>query len=407
MKANETCGAVSSETSRATKRAASGTRQRLAGLLLAAAVLAAAATAALAGGAAAAGKRGFDAMTVNLYLGAGTERILALDPADPEYFTKLVGAVTGVFYEIAGSEPAVRIQAVADQIAARRPDLVAVEEASLIRNQSPGDLILGGSTPATNVVFDYLELLVDSLEARGAHYAVAVTGYEWDVEMPMLNLETGVFEDVRQTDRQAILVRTDLPHGQLRVSHPRSGNFTNAIQFPAIGLSVTRGWCSVDVFVRGEVFRYLCVHLEEETIPQLQVLQAQELLGGPVKTCLPIVLAGDFNTDPLHRDGSIAYDTFAAAGFKDAWAVVHPGDPAGGLTWGHDEFLADPTRLFDRRIDLVLFRGHGLAPVTADVVDIGLNRAQAPLWASDHAALAVGMRIQQPRQDKHDSGKGR
>src|SRR5215831_4343281 len=84
------------------------------------------------------GKRAFQTMTVNLYIGAGTERILAVDPADPDYATKLVAAVTGVYYEIVASQPQVRIGRVADEIAARLPDVVAVEEATLLRNQSPG-----------------------------------------------------------------------------------------------------------------------------------------------------------------------------------------------------------------------------------------------------------------------------
>lgn len=334
-------------------------------------------------------KRGVDTMTVNLYIGGDIQRIVALDPSDPGYLTKLVTTVTGVYYEIVASQPNVRIAGVADGIVARMPDIVAVEEGTLLRNQSPGDLIVGGTTPATNVVFDYVQILVDALEARGAHYAVASTSDEWDVEMPMLNMQNGGIDDIRQTDREAILVRTDLPPGQLRVSHPQNGNFTNVIYFPSIGLALTRGWCSVDVFIRGRDFRYICVHPEEETAPQIQILQARELLGGPAHVNMPVMICGDFNSDPLHRDGSLAYDTYTAAGFKDAWAVLHPFDPAGGLTWGHDEFLADPSRLFDRRIDLVLYKGATFAPVRADVLDLWLNRTLPPLWSSDHAAVSA------------------
>jgi endonuclease/exonuclease/phosphatase family metal-dependent hydrolase len=343
------------------------------------------------------GKRDFQTMTANLYIGGGIERIAALNPANPDYLSNLVFTVTGVYYEIAVSQPAVRMHGLAKEIATRQPDIVAVEEGTLLRIQSPGDLVLGGHTPATNVVFDYVQLLVDALEAQGAHYAVASVSEEWDVEMPMLNLVTGSVDDVRQTDREAILVRTDLPPGQLRVTHPRSGHFTNMIYFPTIGLSFTRGWCSVDVFARGQVFRYICAHLEQEVAPALQVLQAQELLAGPAKTRLPVVLVGDFNSDPLHRDGSIAYDTFTAAGFNDTWALMHPADPAGGLTWGHDELLVDPTELFDRRIDFVFFRGQSFAPGDAVVVDTNLQRAEAPFWASDHAAVAARLLIG-PRQ---------
>ena len=335
------------------------------------------------------GKRGVETMTVNLYIGGGTDRILALDPNDPTYLNNLIATVTGIYYEILTSQPAVRLDGVASQIAAQMPDIVAVQEASLIRNQSPGDLVVGGTNPATNVVADYLEILVDLLNARGAHYAVASTGAEIDIELPMFNLQSGNYDDVRLTDREAILVRTDLPRGQLRVTHPQSGNFTNVIQIPSLGLSVLRGWCSVDVFIRGEVFRYICAHLEQETVPQLQVAQAKELLGGPAKVCLPVMLCGDFNADALHRDGSVAYDNFIRAGFRDAWAETHRRNLTGGLTWGHDELLADPTLKFDRRIDFVFYKGGSFLPERSDVVDLWLGRSTLPLWSTDHAAVTA------------------
>jgi endonuclease/exonuclease/phosphatase family metal-dependent hydrolase len=335
----------------------------------------------------------FETMTFNLYFGGGTEKVLALDPTQPGYATNLVAAVTQVYYEILGSQPALRMQAVADQIVAKNPDIVALEEAAMLRLQSPGDIITGGNNPATNVVADYLELLVNALEARGAHYAVAASSSEFDVEMPILNLQTGSIDDARLTDREAILVRTDLPRGQLRVSHPMSGHFTNLIQIPSLGLAIDRGWCSVDVVARGQVFRYICVHLEEETAPQIQVLQASELLNGPAKVSWPVILAGDFNSDPLHRDGSVSYDSFVNAGFTDTWAVVHPTEFASGLTWGHDEFLADPSVAFDRRIDFAFYRGGRFVPTHAEVLNVSLDRTERPLWASDHAGLVAGFQF--------------
>jgi endonuclease/exonuclease/phosphatase family metal-dependent hydrolase len=367
-------------------------------LFFAACILAASATSIF--GSDIGGKRSFDTMTVNLYIGGGMERIVALDPTDPAYFSNLLASTTSVYYEIVASQPHLRIQRVADEIAARMPDMLSVEEASLIRVQSPGDLVLGGSTPATNVVFDYLQILQDALNARGLHYTIVASSTEWDAEVPILNLQTGAFDDVRQTDREAILARTDLPPGQFRVAHQRSGNFTNIVYFPTLHLPFTRGWCSVDVFLRGKVFRYICAHLEEETFPQLQVLQANELLNGPAKTSLPIVIVGDFNSDPLHRDGSVAYDTLAAR-LNDAWAVLHPSNPGGGLTWGHDEWLTDPDSLFDRRIDFAFYRDKFFTPVSADVIDLGLNRLEPPLWASDHAAFAAQFRIQNGGSGRH------
>jgi endonuclease/exonuclease/phosphatase family metal-dependent hydrolase len=344
------------------------------------------------------GKRGVDTMNANLYVGGGIGRVIALDPTDPAYVSNLVYTVTGVFYEIVASQPELRLQGVADRIAARMPDLVAVQEASLIRHQSPGDLIVGGTTPATNVVYNYLEILLDALKARGAHYAVASSTEEVDVEMPMFNLQTYTVDDVRLTDRDAILVRTDLPPGQLRVSNPQGGHFTYMIELPTV--SVPRGWCSVDVFVRGERFRYICAHLEEETVPQLQMLQAIELIDGPANVCLPVIISGDFNADPLHRNGVETYDAFVAAGFDDAWAELHNANLAGGLTWGHDEFLADPSVPMIWRLDVVWYRGCGLLPIESKVLDLALDRESPPLWASDHAAVTADFRVHDLRSPK-------
>lgn len=386
---------------RSLRSAANGGRQLVIGLLLLAALLAWPVISP-ARDKDQSGKRGVDTMTVNLYVGGDIGRVIALDPTDPAYLSNLVFTVTGVFYEIVASQPEARLQGVANRIAARLPALVAVQEASLLRSQSPGDLALGGATPATNVVFDYLAILVDALAARGAHYAVASSIEEVDVEMPMMNLQTGTFEDVRLTDRDAILVRTDLPPGQLRVSQPQGGHFANVIQIPSVGLSVWRGWCSVDVFVRGEHFRYICTHLEEETVPQLQMAQALELLAGPAHGSLPVIVTGDLNADPLHRNGTQTYDAFVAAGFQDAWAATHHANPTGGLTWGHDEFLADPATSFIWRLDLVLFRGADFEATSASVMDLGLGRTQPPLWASDHAAVSATFQIEESSCGKHE-----
>jgi endonuclease/exonuclease/phosphatase family metal-dependent hydrolase len=343
-----------------------------------------------------------DTMTVNLYVGAGTERVLALDPADPGYLSNLVFTVTGIYYEIAASEPGLRLQQVADTIAARLPDLVAVQEASLIRLQSPGDLISGGSIPATNIVFDYLAILTDALAARGASYRVASVREELDVELPMFNLSTGTFDDARLTDRDAILVRADLPPNHLRIRHTDSGTFSHVLQIPSIGLTVKRGWCSADVSLFGRDFRYICTHLEEETSPTLQNQQALELIDGPAHTQLPVLLCGDFNSDPLHRDGSFAYDTLVGENLRDAWAARHPASPAGGLTWGHDETLSDPSALFDRRIDLILFSTGDFTPSAAEVLDMATNQALPPLWASDHAAVFARLRFHGSSAPAHE-----
>ena len=339
-------------------------------------------------------KHDVDVMSVNLYVGGDIGRITALDPADPAYMLNLLVAVAGVFEDIVASEPAVRLQTVATAITARMPDVVAVEEASLIRMQAPGDLAVGGTTPATAVVYDYLQMLVADLAAQGAHYKVVATANEIDVELPMLvDPLTFATNDVRLSDREAILVRSDLPPGHLRVAHPQSGNFATVLEFPTIGLAIERGWCAVDVTLRGRDFRFVCAHTEEETSPDIQAAQVEELLSGPAKARQPVILVGDFNADALQRDGSYAYELIPAAGFADAWAKLHPHTLTGGLTWGHDALLADPSTAFDRRIDFVFYHGKGLRPVASEVVDLTTGLSLAPLWASDHAAVCAGFEL--------------
>src|SRR4029079_16640991 len=114
------------------------------------------------------------------------------------------------------------------------------------------------------------------------------------------------------------------------------------------------------------------------------------LLAGPVNTKLPVLLCGDFNCDPLNRDGSLglADQAIRGAGFGDAWGALHNFNE--GLTWGHDADLADPTVLFDRRIDFVFYRG-GFTPAVVEVIDAELD-GDGPLWASDHAAVSAAFR---------------
>jgi endonuclease/exonuclease/phosphatase family metal-dependent hydrolase len=335
------------------------------------------------------GDRDVDFMTFNLYVGGDIAKVMEADLSDP---VALVGAVTEVFYDIVVSNPPARIQTLAEQIALAKPDMVALQEASLIRIQSPGDLMFGGDTPATDVVFDYVDMLLSALAAEGVRYHVVATADEADVELPMMNMTTFSIDDVRLSDREAILVRSDLPPGHMRVRNPQSGNFDYVLQIPGLG-ALDRGWCSVDVAVRGRDFRFICTHLEIETWPALQELQVQELLAGPADTTLPVVIAGDFNTDPFGRDGSTAYGLMPAAGFGDAWALTNPLDLAGGLTWGHDEYLAVPTIPFDRRIDFFFYQGKGLMPVRTNVVDLYTGLVPSPLWASDHAAVTTTIRF--------------
>ena len=333
--------------------------------------------------------RGVDVMQVNLYVGADLAPVAALDPTDTNYVNDLIVTVTDTYNEIVNSDPETRLRGTAHQIFKDKPDIISLQEVSLIQIQSPGDLLLGGNTSATNVVYDYLQILMSQLKKQGVTYTVVSVQNGMDIELPMFNQQTATFDDVRLTDRVAILIRGDTPRSWYYSDNPQGGNFTNVV-VTASGLPLVYGWCSIDMHIRNRDFRYICAHLCEETYPEMQVLQAQELLNGPADTYMSVMMVGDFNTDPLQRDGSVAYSTFMDGGFTDAWTQLHKRNPGGLLTWGHDELLADPHVKFDRRIDLVLYRGSMFKPGKSIVRKIQLNRGKAPRWATDHGAVKTG-----------------
>src|SRR5262249_23497410 len=153
----------------------------------------------------------------------------------------------------------------------------------------------GGTTPATEPDLDYLDILMKALKQYGGHYAIAAQIQDVDVEVPFLT-ESFTFDDLRLTDRDVILARTDLPPGQFRAFNPLAGNFQARLPLP-IGVSVLRGWCSIDAQVRGRQFRVINTHLEDRLPVPIQFAQALELLDVSAQTSLPIILAGDFNSD--------------------------------------------------------------------------------------------------------------
>jgi endonuclease/exonuclease/phosphatase family metal-dependent hydrolase len=337
------------------------------------------------------GKRDINVATINLYVGGDVNPLLSLNPEDPDYVTKLLNAVATIYGHVVFSNFPARADALAQQIVERGPDLVALQEVSLIRRQSPGDLLLGGHVPATDVEIDYLAVLLDALQRHGGHYAVASQVQDSDFEVPLLTSPVTA-DDIRLTDRDVILVRTDLPPGHLLLSNPLSANFDARLPLSA-EMAVLRGWCSVDVFVRGRFFRFIDTHLEEQLpapLPNLQAAQALELLMGPANTPLPTVLAGDFNADAYGNYSPVTYPLLIAqGGFSDTWTAAGSGL---GLTWGHDELLSNPSLAFVFRLDLVLFRGGVFEATDADVVDpvIGMS---PPLWFSDHGGYFARLLI--------------
>jgi hypothetical protein len=105
---------------------------------------------------------GIRLVTQNMYVGTSFAVLsTAQNPGE------LLAAVALIYNNIVASKPAERAAAMAREIAGKRPDLVALQEATLLRTGTGG--------PATTVRSDFLQSLLDELAALGQRYsAVAI-----------------------------------------------------------------------------------------------------------------------------------------------------------------------------------------------------------------------------------------
>src|ERR687897_2585327 len=324
-------------------------------------------------------------MTRNLYLGANLDQaILAILSGNQQVITD---AATVTWASVVATNFPERAEVLADEIAHSQPQLVGLQEVSLYRT-GPPDTFSENPTPARRVRLDYLEILLQELHERNLHYAPVAVTKNFDVENPGYTAP-GVLQDIRLTDRDVILARTDLPSSELKLSNVQTANFHTNASLP-IGdtgqfVTISRGWGSVDVTSGGHKYRFINTHLEQEGIfNQVQVAQGNELLSGPANTSLPVILVGDFNSR-ADGTGTPTYSNLTGAGFTDAWSVTHPGEL--GNTFGHEPLLRNTTVNLTERIDLVLFRG-SVSAINADVVGDELgDRTPSGLWPSDHAGL--------------------
>jgi endonuclease/exonuclease/phosphatase family metal-dependent hydrolase len=314
------------------------------------------------------------AMTYNLYLGTDITPLSTIP--SPDY---VPAVAAGLWANIQASNFPERAQVLADKIMAGSPDLVALQEVSLYRSQTPSDYQPGDAVPnATDVVVDFLEVLMAELAARGGDYVVVGESPNADAELPVADGNGGLF-DLRLTDRDVILARAAVQTANF-VALP----FDAKLAFMAGGdggvpISLTRSTSRADVAVGDARFTFGTAHLEIQSFPEVQTAQATELLAGIASVPDPVLLLGDFNSQP----GMNSYPLLTAA-FRDGYLHAGGSDP-GGFTCceAGDLMNADPTAT--DRIDLVLFRGrfrvNDLAVVGGDPTT---DKTAGGLWASDH-----------------------
>lgn len=318
---------------------------------------------------------GIRLVTQNMYVGSSNAALAAAQTPQ-----QLLAAVATIYNNILASKPAERAAAMAREIARHHPDLIALQEAALLRTGTGG--------PATTVRVDFVQSLLDELAGLGQPYRAVAIVPGLDAQAPSL-----LGFDVRLTNQDAILVRGD-PSDEVQVSNLQIEQFGIKLTVPTLlgPFSDTRGWAAIDVKLRGRSFRFVTTHLDS-VVPAIRVAQANELLRTAANTNLPVVMAGDFN---IAADSGLdpsfpAYQAIINAGFTEAWQSKRAPDP--GFTCCQAENLLNPTSLLNHRIDLVLARG-GFA--VADISLIGnqpADRTSSGLWPSDHAGVAATLRL--------------
>ena len=311
----------------------------------------------------------------------GSDLAPVLGATTPE---ELLSAVADTYKEVMDSNIPQRAATVAREIGESQPDLVGLQEVSIWWTGP-----LGG--PANKVAFDALRSLLHELNKLGLHYAAVAIQTNIDAEAP-----SALGFDVRLTDRDVLLARTDLLTSELKLSNVQAQHFDTNLEItsPILGtLVIPQGWISVDAKIRGKQFRFITTHLDGFS-PLVRLAQANELVQKPGNTKLPLVLVGDFNSDAesVDPDQNGAYQLLVGARFEDAWAQVDPGER--GFTWplhGEDPFT--PFSTPNQRIDLVLSQGVVRA-LNAELIGNELeDLTHSGLWPSDHAGVVASLQI--------------
>ena len=321
-------------------------------------------------------------MTQNLYVGTPLT-----DAFGASTWSDLVAAGSSAWANLLASDFPTRAEALADEIASAHPDVVGLQEITLWRDQTPSDVMTQPTPNAVHVALDFLAILRYELSARGLPYTPVATSTNVDVEFPRLDPAAGLV-DLRLTDRDVLMVRTDLAH---RFGNPDTGHYTAQFSEPfPTGPPVTsiRGWTSIDYRpTPTTTVRVFNTHLEVggPVTGTIQEQQGDQFLALVAASPRPVIALGDFNS-PADGPSTSTYRNLTAV-LHDAWTSVRPADP--GWTCCQAPSLADAVRRELGRIDLVLTPEDWTVTRAARIGDQPLREAPPPLWVSDHFGVTA------------------
>ena len=356
-------------------------------------------------------------MTRNLYLGADVGVAMDLIP-------NLSAAAQFMWDQVKATDFNQRAPKLAAEVIAARPDVIGIQEATIWFCKK-------NAWSKRTEVFNFTDQFLAATKAQGQEYVLATkggktalnTGYSI-AAVPFVTMvnDPETFQPLFGQDKaacgfeiaDALAIRADLAGKVLAVGNTEYETTYTIV--PTI-MTIYRGYSWADIQIGNTPVRFVTTHLEslwdENKIPNA-AKQAQQLIADLKDTKHPIVIMGDFNSDP--RDPRIADDPNAGgqptasdvcpagssvcnayllmreAGFKDVGPDAL--DPMNN-TWGMNALLTgpDPDRLkysqqlgnfagYSDRLDYIFVR-NGAIPVSSRLI----GATPPNNLASDHAGV--------------------
>lgn len=369
-------------------------------------------------------------LTQNQYLGADLAPLLAAEDANA-----FNDALVAVLQQVAANRFPARALQQAKDIAARKPDIVALQEVwrfGCIDYFQPPIPDAGCGDPSIAGAFvDHLDYTLGALQALGTTYQAAAVVNNLDLArlvppgLPGLPfIINGVPAFLLALDRDVILARDGVVATPVSFEglapticvYPSEQGCNYQIvasgNSPVGPVSILRGFVGVDTTVNGQDYRIVNTHLEvRDLVPgnpasrYFQAAQAAELVATLAFTTPDtrrLLVLGDMNSAPEDQPvpapvGDIVppYMQFATAGYTDAW-TMRPG-AVPGVTCCQAEDLANRKSALYERIDLIWSLQPPAKVKQARVVGANVSDRTPPaglgIWPSDHGGVAADLQF--------------
>ena len=341
-------------------------------------------------------------MTRNLYLGADVGVAMDLIP-------NLSAAAQFMWDQVKATDFNLRAPKLAAEVIAARPDVIGIQEATIWFCKK-------NAWSKRTEVFNFTDQFLAATKAQGQEYVLASKGGKTAINtgysiaaIPYLTMvnDPETFQPLFGQDKaacgfeiaDALAIRAELANKVLAVGNTEYEATYTIV--PTI-MTIYRGYSWADIQIGNTPVRFVTTHLEslwdENKVPNA-AKQAQQLITDLKNTKNPIVIMGDFNSDP--RDPRISDDPNAGgqptasdtcpggSSVCNAYLLMREGgyidvgpdalDPMNN-TWGMNALLTgpDPDRLkysqqignfagYSDRLDYIFVR-NGAVPVSSRII---------------------------------------